>query len=253
MFRWDENRIRWMQAAAERGRYHEELAARIGHYVRPDAHLCDAGCGLGFLSLALSGYVRCISAVDLAPEAIDTLKRNILLRGVTNIEPVVADMNNFTPATPFDAAVFCYYGQMRDVLPMAKRICSGTVVFIKSDTKKRGIASGGGWRMETVSDAAAVLDGYGVAYTRERLLLEYGQPFDTLQDAGEFFKNYYSGEYSGGLESVVEVKDRSYRYYLPYEKAVGMLVFRTADIPDIGLESEENHCAAKSRTRTIGG
>ena len=120
---------------------------------------------------------------------------------------------------------------MRDVLLTAKRICSGTVVFIKSDTAGRGIASNNR-RMETVDDAAAVLEEHDIVYTRERLVLEYGQPFDTLQDARTFFENYNGGEYLGGLESVVEVPDKPYRYYLPYEKRVGMLVFRTVDIPD---------------------
>lgn len=55
MFRWNKDMIRFLQDASEFCDYHGNLAARIMQEL-PDGDICDAGCGLGYLSLALSPY-----------------------------------------------------------------------------------------------------------------------------------------------------------------------------------------------------
>lgn len=232
MFVWDENRIYWMQRAAFNCEYHAQLAQNIAEHVADNAHVCDAGCGLGFLSLALSKHVRQVSAVDRSAVALSVLRQNIAVANIANIHVIEDDMKYHTPSFPYDAMVFCFYGRMAGILPIVKRICSDTVIFIKADTHGHGIVDERK-RTETVEDAAKVLENFGIPYKRKHLILEYGQPFDTLDEAKSFFKHYNDGEYARGMDRVVEVQGRPYRYYLPYQKKIGMLAFQTAQVPQL--------------------
>ena len=54
MFVWTPDMIRFMQAANEKSDYHARLAAILAPRLSGCRTLCDAGCGLGALSAALS-------------------------------------------------------------------------------------------------------------------------------------------------------------------------------------------------------
>lgn len=75
MFVWTPDMIRFMQAANERNDYHARLAAILAPKLSNCRTLCDAGCGLGALSAALSPYFASITAADVSGEALDVLRR----------------------------------------------------------------------------------------------------------------------------------------------------------------------------------
>ena len=52
MFEWTQERIAYMDDACRRTDFHQRLAAELSPYLRRTNRLCDAGCGLGCLSLA---------------------------------------------------------------------------------------------------------------------------------------------------------------------------------------------------------
>ena len=56
MFTWTPEMIRLMQNANARSEYHRQLAAILAPKLAGCRTLCDAGCGLGALSAALSPY-----------------------------------------------------------------------------------------------------------------------------------------------------------------------------------------------------
>ena len=64
MFVWTPDMIRFMQAANEKSDYHARLAAILTPKLPGCRTLCDAGCGLGYLSLALAPYVRRVTAAE---------------------------------------------------------------------------------------------------------------------------------------------------------------------------------------------
>ena len=72
---WDADTIRFMIDACEYAPYNRELAAYIGPRLAPGAHVCDAGCGLGYLSLELARHAGRVTAVDRSPEALAVLRR----------------------------------------------------------------------------------------------------------------------------------------------------------------------------------
>ncbi len=53
---WTEESIAFLRDAAAINRYYETIAERIAPQLPENAHICDAGCGIGELSLSLKPY-----------------------------------------------------------------------------------------------------------------------------------------------------------------------------------------------------
>ena len=70
MYRWTPETVQYMKDASEYGSYHRELAARITPYLTKESRVCDAGCGLGYLTMALAPFVKQVTAVDISAEAL---------------------------------------------------------------------------------------------------------------------------------------------------------------------------------------
>ena len=100
MFQWNEEMVRFMRDASERGDYHQRLVRWMLPDLHPADHICDAGCGLGYLSLALSPYVRRVTAADRSEEALSVLRENCVRRGVGNIDILPGDLLRAAPPAP---------------------------------------------------------------------------------------------------------------------------------------------------------
>ena len=114
---WTEESIAFLRDAAAMNRYYETVAEKITPQLPENAHICDAGCGIGELSLALKPYCHHVTAVDADALAIKTLEAH-LIKGVTAI---CGDVEALTPKEPYDAMVFCLFGRTEDTLRIARK------------------------------------------------------------------------------------------------------------------------------------
>ena len=114
MFEWTEERVSFMADACERTDFHTKLAALLSPYLKKTDSICDAGCGLGYLSLALSPLVGHVTAAERDDRALDVLRRQLARRHICNVTPLCTDVLAYTPSEPFDAMVFCFFGGMED-------------------------------------------------------------------------------------------------------------------------------------------
>ena len=135
MFVWTPDMIRFMQAANEKSDYHARLAAILAPRLSGCRTLCDAGCGLGALSAALSPYFEKITAADVSDEALDVLRQTIRTRQLTNITPLHCDLLTSEDKTQYDAMVFCFFGSLAEILPVARRQCAKTVIIIEKELR----------------------------------------------------------------------------------------------------------------------
>ena len=92
MFEWTQERIAYMDDACRRTDFHQRLAAELSPYLRRTNRICDAGCGLGYLSLALAPYVGAVTAVERDGQALAVLKREIETRHIANVTAVRGDV-----------------------------------------------------------------------------------------------------------------------------------------------------------------
>ena len=169
MFIWNEDMIRFLRDASEHSDYHHLLAEYLAKRLPKNAHVCDAGCGLGYLSLRLAPYCRQVTAVDISPEALAVLTASCEKEGIKNVAIRCGKIAELPPDEPYDAMVFCFFGTGKETLHIAKKQCCGPVIIIKKGWSEHRFSLGK-QKMdhESYTDTLALLDGYGIPHTSGR-------------------------------------------------------------------------------------
>ena len=230
--RWDAQRIRFLQEAAERAQFHAELAQQIVLHLGGCRTLLDAGCGLGYLSLALAPYVERITAADRDENALRFLARQCTEKGVTNIAIHCGALEAFRPAQPFDAAVFCLFGQTEQAFLLAKRLCRRKAVFIKrNEAFRRFSAEKAAVRPQNgYAQAVAFLRERGVPFFAQEVCASLDQPLRSVEDARRFLSLYNRPQAADAMSNevlraaLVETGEAEFPYLLPGARRLGMIV-----------------------------
>ena len=189
MFQWNEEMVRFMRTASEYGDYHRRLVQRMRPALHSADHICDAGCGLGYLSLALAPYVRRVTAADRSEAALDVLRQNCAAQGIRNIDILSGELQPVPLAAPYDAMVFCFFGRMEEIAAVAKAQCRGTVFVFKKNYTSHRFSVGehpAGW--DSFRAGADWLTERGVPFEAKTLEPEMGQPFRSMEEARQFFR-----------------------------------------------------------------
>lgn len=238
MFEWTPEKIRWLENASEYGDYYRTVAGTITPFLSPADHVCDAGCGLGYLAAELAGTVRRVTAVDREPAVIRRLEAMCRRRGISNIAAHTGELSALEPAQPYDAMVFCLAGSLREDLAAARRMCRGQVFVLKraEPAHRFSAAHGPLTGMEPPADAAALLERLGIPFQHQMLEVEFGQPFRDLEDARAFFRAYDPDGAGSGAGLCMEAQliatgDGEYPLYLPRKRTLWWAAFLSSDIP----------------------
>ena len=236
MFEWTEERVSFMADACERTDFHEKLAALLSPYLKKTDSVCDAGCGLGYLSLALSPLVGHVTAAERDDRALDALRCQLARRHIRNVTPLCTDVLAYTPPVPFDAMVFCFFGSMEEIVAAARRQCRGTVLaIVRDDTCHRFSGAPREPGRHSFTSACGYLGRQGIPYTSRRMALDFPQPIiDTMmkfgktrEDARRFMALYGRGDAAEALPtSLVSTGDPEFPWQLPGVRRFGMIVIR---------------------------
>ena len=236
---WYEDMIRFMRDASEYGNYNQILLEKLLPFLNPDMHICDAGSGLGYLALAMAPYVRQVTAVEKHPDAAGVLQENCLRFGVSNVRSCCSDLEQLIPEAQYDAMVFCFFGQPRQILRLARQQCRGRVfVFTRNYRNHRFSAEAHATGWEGFPELQALLQEQGIDAHRETFRAEYGQPFRSRKDARRFFE-LYSMDSDKSLitedflkQKVTETGRADFPLYMPHAKDVAFVSFHVKDIPE---------------------
>ena len=191
MYFWSPESIRFRIDAAEQTGYDDAIIAQLLPELSGETHVCDAGCGLGYTSLALARHCARVTAVDTSPAALDVLRANMLSRNMPNIDVVEGDLYAMQPERKYDAMVFCFFGRVEETLRAAKAQCTGTVYMIKKNWLNHRFTPGAvPLGRFTFQQTLKELDTLQVPYRARTVPVEMGQPFRSLEDAVRFFELY---------------------------------------------------------------
>ena len=235
-YRWTPETVRFMADAARFGQFPAILAQAVADAVPDRGHICDAGCGTGWLSRALTRYFPAVTAADVSAEALSALRAAPLPRG---LEILQADLFTYTPPVPFDAMVFCFFGSLAQTLAIARRCCCGTLVLLKRSRAARQF-SGGAPHQNTTRSTEDALNALGLPFRLRSLRVEMGQPLRTEADAIRFARAYSAAPAQLDPEAVLArlrpiPDDPEFRFFLPREREIGLIALDTASLCDRSL------------------
>lgn len=234
MFVWNDTSIRLMQDFAAYTQYYKKLCAAVLPYVDKSGHTCDAGCGLGFLGRELSFYCNRVTGVEMNHQAASAARQ--LHSPAKNYNIIEGDIHLCPPKQPYDTMVCCFFGDTLESLLIAKRQCKGKLIMIKRDMDNHRFSTKYVklWKQPLI-EATFALEQWGVPYHIDKLTLEAGQPLHSLSDGVEFF-TLYSQDIRSAAITEDEVLSRvlkgnePFDYYLPAQRAMGIIVIDTKDI-----------------------
>lgn len=236
MFVWDDDRVRFMADAAGYGDYHARLASEITSRLAPGLRICDAGCGTGHLSLALAPCAAQVTAVDISEKPLRVLANAVKHRNIQNIEIRCGDVRACPPAVPYDAMIFCFFGQIEEILQIASEQCRGTVLAAVRNHARHRFSAGAHPIDGGFARTSEVLRARGVPFETQTLALECGQPFRTMADARAFFR-LYSRDSDPSLISddflrarLVRTGRADFPLYLPQLRHLALLRLEARDI-----------------------
>ena len=240
MFRWTDDMIRFMADAAGCTDFHQRLASELLPWLHPDDTVCDAGCGLGYLSLALAPHVRHITAAERDAAALAVLERELAARHIENVTPLCADVFTHRPDRPYDAMVFCFFGSMDEILSVAAAQCRGRVIAVKRDQAAHRFTVtrqplGGSHELEA---ACRRLSELGIPYQLKRTAFHFDQPFRSWEDARRFFEIYRRRDDASLItdellrQRLEATGDGEFPWRLPSVRPAGIIAFDALKIQD---------------------
>ncbi len=239
MYQWTRDSIRFRIDAAEATKFDDNIVAQILPDLMQNTRVCDAGCGLGYTSLALARHCEHVTAVDISKAALNVLRENIAAGGIKNIEVIEGDLFSMQPKELYDAMVFCFFGRIEETLLAAKRQCCGTVYLIKKNWRNHRFTPGEvPLKNFTFQQTLLELDALGIPQRAETFPIEMGQPFRSLEDATLFFETYRQ-EDDEEVVSPEQVKrllcendSVEFPFFLPAHRTLGLIAINVRDIPD---------------------
>ena len=236
-FIWTEDMLRFMADAAGWGDYHQRLAAELAPWLPRDGQVLDAGCGQGFLTIALARWCAGVVGADRDGRALERLAMEARRQQLDNVRVWKTDLLAAPPRPgAFDAMVFCFFGSVEEALRLGVQCRPEKLVLVKKAWHcHRFDAASTPLRRYTYREACEKLSALGIPFLQRELRLEFGQPFRRLEDAGRFFalyrrggKRFTPGEIRAQLQ---ETGRTDFPWYLPSENHLGLICIQTGEIP----------------------
>jgi len=230
---WSGDMVRFMKDASEYGDYNKKLAERLSAYLTKDMAVCDAGCGLGYLSLALAPYVKSVTSVEKNEDALAVLGENLKKLGIENVTPCLSDIGSLDKAQKFDAMVFCFFGGIEEILDIAEKHCTGDV-FVITRAYKTHRFSVGKYPVDSFGNKTSgqVLKERNIPFDEAEFSLEFGQPFSSFESAMRFYETYSKDNDKSVIteefvrSKLEETGREDFPFYMPHERKIAMLRFK---------------------------
>ena len=100
---WDKTAKKYAASPVKDIPAYEETLDRTRHYLRPDDHLLEVGCGTGTTAMTLSAAVRRITATDVSAKMLDIAEGKRAGTSASNLAFRQSEITEPLPDAPFDA------------------------------------------------------------------------------------------------------------------------------------------------------
>ena len=201
---WSPRKVAWYRRANERSDYAARVLDVIDDLVRRSADALDVGAGFGALALPLARRLARVTAIEPAPAMAAALRDHAARAGLGNVEVVQAAWGECTVA-PHDLVLCAHVGPLlardsrfltdgpalaRRGVALVRDVPGGEDKFFFRELypRLRGEPyerSGSGYE-----DTLAALMATGVTPTVSVVDYRSDQPFDSLDEACDFYREY---------------------------------------------------------------
>lgn len=215
----------WFLKASNHTNFHEKLAEHLRSYLRQEDTVCDFGCGLGRLDLALAPYVKHITCQDIAPEAIAILKTDG--ETIPNLTAKCVDCQ--TTQEKFDVGIMSFFGKRDEEFLHYMGRCNRCLIRIVNMQNRSTLypAEHRQRVKSTAEDVKYQLDNANVAYVFSRMQLEFGQPCQDITEASAFVRSHAPGASQEEIHQFIAAYGQSVEqggYYIPNQKDLGIFI-----------------------------
>ena len=228
---WTPESIEYFRRSSEYTSFHKKLSVLAEPYLDDIWTLVDIGCGPGLFEPWLAPMVASIDAVDIDTAAIDYLTAKLedvfaTSSDIANkVKPVLADIKDLEGA--WDVALLSFFGVNNDVIETVLRLARRRIiVFMHGRREVTGpFSRGSGEGKFTAPEMEAYLDESGLAYRKNVMEMQFGQPFKTIEEVQAFVRENSDVRGAASIEErIVKTNRFDYPFYLPRSISVALFI-----------------------------
>ncbi len=226
---WSSKAIDWYLRAGKWSQYPSLILAEIIPQLKPQHRVLDIGCGPGLYALALAPLVKEVLALDHWGVVLGVLEEQARQRKLTNIRCLQGTWPDVRLETPVDIVLSAFSGSRvmnsRQSLTKIMSLGADTIYLVAPGTYQPPFA----WphHIGGHSDAGAtlaLLAQMDIAFTRQDLSLDFGQPVEGWAEAREFLGDFLRIPQAQALEHAKSIgRPHSQGLYLPNPRNVVLI------------------------------
>ncbi|MBQ4369561.1 MAG: methyltransferase domain-containing protein [Oscillospiraceae bacterium] len=225
---WNGQTVKWFQNASEYTGFHKKLADMLAEEIEPGSDICDLGCGIGLVDMHLAGRAATITCVDKDETALAALAEDAKKRGITNIKTVHADAYGLKGL--WDVVLMVFFGSLDARVTGSLQLCSKKLIAV---VHGREIGTLGpekykSIKYNTTANSESWLSALGLKWKCRECSLEYGQPFESMEEAERFVRTYTPGTSEEDARRYLAERlvagENGWPLYLPNKKDFGIFV-----------------------------
>lgn len=183
LFEWNEATMRWQLDAARYTDYPARMAELLLAQMPVRGTLCDIGCGMALVDLALAPQFSQITCVDINDTVLDFVRAHALAQDVGSIS--VRKCDGAALEGMWDTVLAQFQGDIASCCVPYLKKARDRLIYVTHATAL-GSTGPAAYRLAKCGAAdkvSAWLDAQGWVYARQDGALEFGQPHRSFADA----------------------------------------------------------------------
>jgi len=211
-FSWNDRSIEWFLDSEKSTEFYKKTMEEIHPFIKSYKTVLDIGCGIGSFAIEFANKGFEVTAIDKSSLAIKTLEDRIKQMNITNIKPMCISFEDFS-SYGYDVVFISYMKGLiheNNIDYILKNVKKS--VFVLPFTKVKNDFSIDELYMElgidtknlaqpNYSSIVNMLDSKNKEYKIKKIKTEFGQYFNTIDEALEFVLHYF--------DITIEKKDKT--------------------------------------------